>query len=85
MVAWLLVTTPPPSKKVSCVCIAVQAPDGLVMNSAIHANLDDAVKGLISDERLVTDVELEQGRRVGAVQDCFIRARPEASTSDSDR
>ena len=56
-----------------------------MMNSATHANLDDAVKGLISDERLVTDVELEQGRRVGAVQDCFIRARPEASTSDSDR
>ena len=48
-------------------------------------NLDDAVKGLISDERLVTDVELQQGRRVGPVQDCFIRARPEASTSDSVR
>ena len=48
-------------------------------------NLDNAVKGLISDERLVTDVEFEQGRGVGAVQDCFIRARPEASTSDSDR
>ena len=48
-------------------------------------NLDNAVKGLISDERLVTDVELQQGRRVGPVQDCFIRARPEASTSDSVR
>ena len=44
-------------------------------------NLDNAVKGLISDERLVTDVEFEQGRGVGPVQDCFIRARSKTSTS----
>ena len=44
-------------------------------------NLDNAVKGLISDECLVTDVELEQGCRVRPVQDCFIRARPKTSTS----
>ena len=39
-------------------------------------NLDDAVKGLISDKCLVTDVKLEQGCRMRPNQDCFIRARP---------
>ena len=39
-------------------------------------NLDDAVKGLISDKCLVTDVKLEQGCRMRPIQDCFIRARP---------
>ena len=40
-------------------------------------NLNDAVKGLISDKRLVADVKLQQSRRVGPVQNCFIRSRPE--------
>ena len=44
-------------------------------------NLDNAVKGLISDKSLVTDVKFEQGRRVGLVQNCFIRARSKTSTS----
>ena len=35
-------------------------------------NLDDTVKGLIGDECLVTDVQLEQSCRVRSVQDCFI-------------
>ena len=47
-------------------------PKGL--KHAVH--LDDAVKRLISDESLVTDVQLQQSRWVSPVQDCFIRARP---------
>ena len=39
-------------------------------------HLDDTVKRLISDESLVTDVQLQQSRWVSPVQDCFIRARP---------
>ena len=47
-------------------------PKGL--KHAVH--LDDTVKRLISDESLVTDVQLQQSRWVSPVQDCFIRARP---------
>ena len=44
----------------------------------LRLHLDDAVKGLVGDECLVSDVKLQQGCRVCSVNHCMVLPSPRA-------
>ena len=44
-------------------------------------DLDDAVEGLVGDEGLVPDVQLQQGCRMSSVDNCIILPCPRARVS----
>ena len=69
----------PPENIRSLVKSVIDKRKSEVTQNGENLNLDDTVKGLVGDECLVTDVQLEKSCGVGPVQNCLIRARPETS------